>query len=109
MKTSKHIVVLVTAKDKKEARKIAGVLLEAQLIACANILQGIESVFRWQGKIDHASEALLVMKTKRSLFKKISAQVKAVHSYSTPEIIALPMVEGDSEYLKWIDASVVRS
>ncbi len=106
MGQAQHIVVFVTAKNKAEAQKIARGLLDAKLIACANILDGVQSMFWWQGKIDRAAETLLVLKTKRSLFKKVVAKVKALHSYETPEVIALPVIEGSSDYLKWIDASV---
>jgi len=78
----------------------------SKLIACANIVGGIESLFWWEGKIDSAKEVLLVMKTKKVLFKKLEAKVKALHSYKTPEIIALPVTAGSSAYLKWIDNSV---
>ena len=104
---AQYIVVLVTAKDKKEANKIAKGLLEAKLIACANIIEGIQSLFWWQGKIDSSKEVLLILKTKKILFKKVSAIVKALHSYQTPEIIALPIVEGSQEYLAWINSSCV--
>jgi len=103
----KYIVILVTAKDKKEAVKIARGLLEAELIACANILDGVLSLFRWQGKMDSAKEVLLVLKTKKNLFKKVSAKVKSLHSYQTPEIIALPLVDGSDDYLNWIGTSCV--
>jgi len=106
MKTAQHIVIFITAKNRAEAEKIAGRLLEAKLIACANILDGVRSMFWWQGKIDRAEEALVVLKTRRSLFKKIVLEVKAVHSYNTPEVIAMPVIEGSADYLKWIDASV---
>ncbi len=100
-----YIVVLVTAKDKKEAEKIARGLLEAKLIACANILEGVQSLFWWQGKIDMSQEVLLVLKTKKILFKKIVTKVKSLHSYQTPEIIALPLVAGSEDYLRWISSS----
>lgn len=105
MKTN-FIVVLVTAKDKKEAMKIAKGLLEAKLIACANIVGGVESLFWWQGKIDSSKEVLLVLKTKNILFKKVITTVKSLHSYQTPEIIALPIVAGSEDYLAWINSSV---
>ena len=101
-----YIVVLVTAKDKKEATKIAKGLLEAKLIACANIIDGVQSLFWWQGKIDSSKEVLLVLKTKKTLFKKLSEKVKSLHSYQTPEIIALPIINGSEDYLKWIDSSI---
>jgi len=106
MSKAEHVVILVTAKDKSEAKKIARGLLDDKLIACANLVGGVESLFRWNGKIDEASEILLVLKTKRSLFKKVASKVKALHSYDTPEVIALPVIEGSEDYLKWINASV---
>ncbi len=106
MKTA-YIVVFVTAKDKQEAEKISRGLLEAKLIACANILEGVHSLYWWQGKIDSSQEALLVLKTKTSLFKKVQAKVKALHSYQTPEIIALPLADGSPDYLRWIDSSIL--
>src|ERR1700733_11897755 len=96
-----HIIILVTAKDKKEATKIAKGLLEAKLIACANIINGVQSLFWWQGKIDSSKEVLLLLKTKKILFKKISSKVKSLHSYQTPEIIALPIINGSEGYLGW--------
>ena len=100
------IVVLITAKDTVEAKKISDQLLQDKLIACANIIEGVNSVFWWQGKIDEAKEVLLVLKSRRDLFEKIIKTVKSLHSYETPEIIALPIVEGNPDYLKWIDESV---
>jgi len=100
-----YIVVFITAKDKKEAEKISRGLLEAKLIACANIVEGVQSLFWWQGKIDMSQEVLLVLKTKKVLFKKVMAQVKSLHSYQTPEIIALPIVNGSEDYLGWISSS----
>ena len=104
-----RIVILVTVKDKKEASKIGQGLLNAKLIACANIVGGIQSLFWWQGKIDSSKEVLLILKTKKILFKKIVSKVKALHSYQTPEIIALPIVDGSEDYLNWIDSSVMAS
>ena len=101
-----YTVVLVTAKDEQEAKKISKKLLSEKLVACANIVKSVESLFWWEGKIDQSNEALLVLKTKKSLFKKLEKAVKSVHSYSTPEIIALPIVAGSKDYLKWIDESV---
>ncbi len=106
MKTA-HIVILVTAKDKKEASRIARGLLEAKLIACANIIDGLRSMFWWQGKIDSSREVLLVLKTQHKLFPKVCAKVKSLHSYQTPEIISLPIINGSRDYLKWIDSSVL--
>ncbi|MFA5088526.1 MAG: divalent-cation tolerance protein CutA [Candidatus Omnitrophota bacterium] len=101
-----HIVVFITAKDKEEAKNIARHLVEARLAACVNILDGVESIFWWEGKMDGAPEALLIVKSKKDLLKKIIKLVKSVHSYAVPEIIALPIVGGSDDYLKWIDQSV---
>ena len=103
-----YCVVLVTTKDEDEAKVISEKLLEEKLAACANIVPGVRSLFRWEGKIDHADEVLLVLKTKKELFGELSAAVKSLHSYSVPEIIALPIVEGNEEYLNWINESVKR-
>ena len=101
-----YIVILITAKDKTEATQIARGLLKAKLIACANIIEGVQSLFWWQGKIDRSQEVLLILKTKKVLFKKISAKVKSLHSYQTPEIIALPVVAGHEDYLGWVSSCV---
>ena|SRR3989338_3870514 len=105
MRGKTYIVVLVTASSKEEARKISRGLLEEKLAACVNILTGVESHFWWQGKIDTAGEFLLVIKTKKKLFNKLTEKVKASHSYSVPEIIGLPIISGSGDYLKWINDS----
>ena len=104
----KYIIIFVTAKNKAEAKKIANGLLKDRLIACANIVDGVESLFSWQGKIDHGKEVLMILKTQQKLFKKVAAKVKGLHSYTTPEIIALPIIAGSKDYLKWMD-EVTRS
>ena len=106
MNPIKYIVVFVTAKDKQQAQKIADGLLKDRLIACANIVSDVQSFFCWQRKIDQANEVLLIIKTKKVLFKKVVLKVKALHSYDVPEVIALPIVGGNFDYLKWIDESV---
>jgi len=100
------IVVLVTAKDRAEAEKISRALLEMRLIACANILGGVASCFVWQGEIEAADECLILMKTRRSLFAEVTQQVKALHSYEVPEVIALPIADGSEEYLAWLAGSL---
>ena len=105
MRSIPHIVVLVTAGSKEEAQKIARGLLEEKLAACVNIIDGVESHFWWQGKIDIVKEALLVIKTKKELFNKLAKKVKSLHSYTVPEIIALPIIAGNKGYLNWINDS----
>ena len=101
-----NIVVFVTAKDQEEAKNIARELVNRKLVACANIVLGIQSIFWWEGKADESMEVLLILKTKKSLFKKVEAAVKALHSYKVPEIIALPIIGGSKDYLKWVNDSV---
>lgn len=105
MRGKTYIVVLVTASSKEEARKISWRLLEEKLAACVNIIDGLESHFWWQGKIDSAKEVLLMIKTKKELFNTLAKKVKSLHSYTVPEIIALPIVTGSTEYLNWIHDS----
>ncbi len=103
---SSYIVVFMTVPDKKEATKIAHSLLKERLIACANIVGPVSSLFWWKGKIDKASEFLVIMKSKKNLFKKLSERVKELHSYEVPEVIALPVIEGLPSYLNWLGASL---
>ena len=102
----KNIIVLITAADEKEARKIACRLIRGRLAACVNIIPNVNSFFWWQGKIDNAKEVLLIAKTKLSAFKKIITLVKRLHSYQVPEIIALPIIAGEKKYLEWLNDSV---
>jgi periplasmic divalent cation tolerance protein len=99
-------IVLTTAGSVDEARKIARALVERRLAACVNIVPQIESVYRWQGKLETAAEWLLVIKTEAAAFEGVRATIEALHSYETPECIMLEVAEGDQEYLDWIDASV---
>ena len=103
---NKFITIFVTCGSVKEAGRIADSLLSKRLVACANIIPGIKSIFRWQGKVDKAAEILVMMKTRSSNFARIEKEVKRLHSYEVPEIIALPIVAGSKDYLKWIDSSV---
>ncbi len=99
------VVIFVTAANKKEAEKIACALIKEKLAACANIIENLHSIFWWQGKVDNAKEALLIVKTRKALMNKLIKKVKSLHSYEVPEIIALPIICGDKKYLKWIDES----
>jgi periplasmic divalent cation tolerance protein len=100
------VVILVTAASKKECRKIAKHLVEAKLAACVNITPAIESVYRWEGKIARDQEYQLFIKSTRELFPEIKAAVSKLHSYHTPEIICLPIIEGSRNYLQWVGDSV---
>jgi periplasmic divalent cation tolerance protein len=98
-----YIIVMVTTASKTEAETIAQRLLKARLIACANIFGPVQSHFNWSGKIDKAEEYLILMKSRRNLFEKLSETVQALHSYEVPEILALPVVAGSKPYLDWLD------
>ena len=98
-----HIVVFVTASNKKEAGRIADRLIKKKLAACVNIIDKIESLFWWQGKVDRAKEALLIIKSKKEKLAKIIKTVKALHSYEVPEIIGLPILMGSEDYLGWVE------
>ena len=99
---SDFIVVFVTCGSEDEALKIARALVEEKLAACANMISPLRSIYRWEGKICDEKESLLVIKTRQSLFEDLAKRVKALHSYSVPEIIALPITEGSPAYLNWI-------
>jgi periplasmic divalent cation tolerance protein len=104
------IVVLVTCGSAREARRIARALVEKRLAACGNILEvPVRSIYRWKGKVETAKEYLLVIKTSRKRFAALQAEVKRLHSYDVPEIIALPIVEGSPEYLKWISECLAKA
>lgn len=101
-----YVVVFITCADEKEGEKISQGLVEKKLVACVNLVPKIISRYWWQGKIETASEVLLIIKTKKSLVDKLITEVKKLHSYTVPEIIALPIIAGNKDYLAWIDKSV---
>ena len=100
------VVVLITTATAEEAHGIAELLLNQRKAACVNIVPRVNSLFRWQGKLDSAQESLLIVKTRASLLPEIIEMVKSAHSYEVPEIIALPVISGNEDYLKWVDSEV---
>ena len=100
---SDPIVVLVTCGSEEEATKIANSLIEERLAACVNIISPGRSIYRWEGKIWDEKEWLLIIKTQKKRFEELEKKVKSLHSYSVPEIIALPIVKGSASYLKWLE------
>ena len=99
------IVVFMTAASGEEATRLADMLVGAHLAACVQILPEMESVYRWQGKIERQSEVLLLAKTTRAKFDELEREVCALHSYDTPEIIAVPVITGSAPYLNWLDSA----
>jgi len=101
------LVVLVTCRSAKEAERIARALVDARLAACGNILRTpTRSVYRWKNKVESAREVLLLLKTSRGRFTKLQAEIKQLHSYEVPEIIAIPVAAGSPGYLAWLSESV---
>jgi periplasmic divalent cation tolerance protein len=100
------IVILSTCETEADAQRIAVHLVERRLAACVNIVNGATSVYRWKGKIETASEYILIIKTKRDLVRKIEEEFLTLHPYEAPELIALPIVDGSSSYLNWLDESL---
>jgi len=103
MKESDNVVVLITATEE-EAHGLTDLLLRQRKAACVNILSKVHSRYWWQGKIESDNESLLIVKTKASLLDQLISLVKENHSYEVPEIIALPIVGGNQDYLNWIDS-----
>ena len=102
------IVVFITAANGEEATRLADMLVGAHIAACVQILPEMESVYRWQGKIERASEILMVVKTTRDRFDDLEREVRALHSYDTPEIVAVPIVAGSASYLEWLSNMTAR-
>lgn len=96
------IVVLVTVGSEQEAETIATTLLEERLAACVNVTSPIRSLYRWEGRIADDREWQMVIKTQARLFEALAARVRALHSYDVPEIIALPVLAGTTDYVDWI-------
>jgi uncharacterized protein involved in tolerance to divalent cations len=102
------IVVYVTAGSAEEGERIATALVEERLAACVNRVSGVSSTYRWEGKIEVAEEELLIVKSRRDLFERLKTRIAELHSYSVPEIIALPILDGSESYLKWLDEELAK-
>jgi periplasmic divalent cation tolerance protein len=104
--TMDEIVVLMTAGSREEAARLAEMLVGARLAACVQIMPEMESIYHWKGSIRRDPEFLLLAKTTRARFEELEREVRALHSYETPEIIALPIAVGSAPYLEWLGATV---
>lgn len=101
------LIVFVTCANRREAAKIARAVVEARLAACANILPGrVHSIYPWKGKVESARETMMILKTSRRRFDALRRTIERLHSYDTPEIIALPITLGARKYLAWIEDSL---
>ena len=106
MEESTNVVILITASSEEEAHKIADGLVTQRKAACVNIVPKVSSVFWWKGKMESEMESLLIIKTRASLLNDIVTLVKEMHSYEVPEVIAMPIIGGNQDYLEWIGREV---
>jgi len=104
---SDAILVLLTAGSREEAVRLADIIVVARLAACVQILPEIESVYHWQGNIERAPEILLLAKTTLPNFPALEAAVRSLHTYETPEIIAIPITAASAPYLEWLTSNVI--
>ena len=103
------VVVLVTASDLEEARRIGRALVDERLAACANVIGPITSIFRWDDRVQEAAEHLLVVKARRADVEQLATRVRALHSYEVPEVVALDVVGGAAPYLAWVREATERN
>jgi periplasmic divalent cation tolerance protein len=96
------MVVLVTAPGAEKAAELARVVVEERLAACGNVLPGVRSIYRWEGKVHDDAEALLVLKTTRARLPALRARILELHPYEVAEVLALPVEEGSERYLRWV-------
>jgi len=101
-KTPEFLIVMITVPSRKVARSLTQAVLQSRLVACANILPGIESHYWWQGQLASGKELLLLLKTRHGQLKQLESLVRDLHPYDTPEFIALPILNGSRAYLKWL-------
>ena len=101
-----YIIMLMTTSNKKEAESIIKQLLEERLIACANIVDSVSSLFWWKHRIEQENETLVIMKSSEKLFRKLIEKIQELHSYEAPEILALPIVAGSKSYFDWLKNSL---
>ena len=100
------IVVLTTCDSEQHAEKLARHLVEQRVAACVNLLPKARSIYRWNEKIEDSTEWMLIIKSRRDLFAALRAEIQKLHTYETPELIALPVVDGSESYLAWFDAQL---
>ena len=104
-----YIVVFVAVGSADEGDRLARALVEERLAACINQVKTVQSTYRWQGKIERSEEELLIIKSRSDLFDRLKQRIEQLHSYSVPEIIALPIVAGSENYLRWLEDELAKS
>ena len=107
MPKDNYIIVFNTCNSEEIASSIAETLVGQKLAACVNIVKGVESVYQWQGKIEHDKEILLIIKTRQLLFEQVQNAIQELHDYELPEIIAVPIDIGEKNYLSWIQSATL--
>ncbi len=100
------IVVLSACDTSAEARKLARHLVETRVAACVNVIPGAYSVFHWEGKVKESSEWMLIIKTTRPRLESLKSELRKIHSYTVPEVVAVPVIDGSDDYLQWLDREV---
>jgi periplasmic divalent cation tolerance protein len=105
---AEEIVILITVSSPEEGAMIAQTLVAEQLVACVNSIPGVRSFFYWEGRVQDAAEVLLICKSRMTLMEKVIERVRSLHSYTVPEIIALPIVAGLPDYLAWVNDATKR-
>ena len=103
---NQELIIFVTAPNEEEASRLASALVEERLAACVNIVPAITSIYRWQGNVTRDSETLLIIKSSESRYSELERRIKELHSYTTPEVIALKIERGSDAYLQWLRESV---
>ena len=99
---TEFIQVFITVNDKDKAKEMAGILLEKKLAACVQISGPVTSLYRWEGSLEEDQEWLLIIKTGEPLYTELEEQIKKIHDYEVPEILAVPVLDGNKDYLKWL-------
>ncbi len=103
---SEVVIVFVTVPDLREGSRISKAILTSRLAACVNVIPGIQSMYQWKGKIVQEKEAMLVLKTTRLRYQKLEQKIKQLNPYEVPEIIAIPLIYGLSQYIEWVKREV---
>ncbi|MCC6141875.1 MAG: divalent-cation tolerance protein CutA [Nitrospira sp.] len=103
---SEPIIVLVTAPGLREGSRISKEIVTSRLAACVNIISGVQSLYRWNGKIVQEKEVMLIMKTTRRRYRKLEQKIKQLHPYEVPEVIAIPLIRGLPQYIEWVEREV---
>lgn len=101
----KYSLIYITTKNSKQAEKIGTALVKSRLAACVNIIDNMQSIYEWKGNLEKSKEAILIVKTRSSLTKKVIKKVKSLHTYDCPCIISLPIQSGNKAFLSWIGES----